>query len=72
LIGIAVMIAVVVWIRSKRVDPYDLKRLNDPPYEDPGEAWDDMVTEESGPYCSGCDTPNPAGTNFCQSCGRKL
>ena len=72
LIGVVVVIAVVVWYRRTRVDPYDLRRLNDMPYESPGEAYDDMVTADSGPYCHGCDTPNPAGTNFCQSCGRKL
>lgn len=72
LIGFSVMLAVTVWLRRKRVDPYDLKRLYDPPPEEIGEAYDDMVTEESGPYCHGCDHGNPVGTNFCQSCGRKL
>jgi hypothetical protein len=67
-----VVLAVAVWIRRKRVDPYDLRLLNAPPPEEVGEAWDDMVDETSGPYCSACDHPNPSGTNFCQSCGRKL
>ena len=72
IIGVVVVIAVVVWIRRKRVDPYDLRRLNDPPPEPPGEAYDDMVDEHSDAYCYACDHPNPPDTYFCQSCGRKL
>jgi len=72
MIAVVIVFAVVVWLRRKRVDPYDLRRLNDPDPEPVGEAYDDMVDETSGPYCYACDNPNPAGTNFCQSCGRKL
>ena len=68
-----IVYAVFVWLRSKRVDPYDLRRLNAAsPDDDPGEAYDDMVTDDSEPYCHGCDQPNPAGVRVCLSCGRPL
>lgn len=70
LIGIVLVITVIVWLRSKHRDPYDLSRLNEVEDEDPGEAWDDMVNDESGPYCHSCDHPNPLGAGRCLSCGR--
>ncbi len=73
LFGLVIVWAAVVWIRRKRVDPYDLRRLNAVDDDDePGEAWDDMVNDESEPYCHSCDQPNPRGAGRCLSCGRPL
>jgi hypothetical protein len=71
LFGIAVVIAVVAWLRRRRrrFDPYDLSRLNDP---DPGEPWEEAIDDESGPYCHACDHQNPSGVRVCTSCGRRL
>jgi hypothetical protein len=71
--GIVIGCAVVWWRRTHpRHDPYDLKLLFSDPPEPVGEAYDDMVTEESGPYCVSCDEPFPPGTSICLHCGRPL
>jgi hypothetical protein len=65
--------AVVWWRRTHpKHDPYDLKLLFAEPPEPIGEAHDDMITAESGPYCVACDEPYPPGTSVCLQCGRSL
>ena len=67
----ALLLAVRVWLRRRRVDPYDLKRLWDDPPADPDET-DELLSEYAGPYCHSCDEPHAPGTSFCRHCGRKL
>ena len=54
--GALVVAGVFAWQRRRRAMMYDLRRWHDDP---PGEAYDDMVDEDSGPYCHLCDHPNP-------------
>lgn len=70
LIGVALIVAVAAWLRSKRNDPYDLKKLWDEP--EPLDPVEEPLDEDSGPYCHSCDEPHGPGTNFCRHCGRKL
>ena len=76
LIGLALVYAVWSWRERRWNAPYDLRRLRDARYEGwlaPGEEPDEgLVTEESGPYCSGCDESFPAGTHSCRYCRRPL
>ena len=69
--GLVVAVCAALWWRRRQGDRYDLRRLHgddDPP----GEAYDDMVADDSGPYCAACDEPYPAGTRVCRRCGRGL
>ncbi len=68
-IGLVAGAGIVAWRRRRRAMRYDLRRLHDEP---PGEAYDDMIDDESGPYCHLCDHPNPRDTFFCRSCGQKI
>jgi hypothetical protein len=68
-IGVLALVGGVLWWKRRKAQMYDLRYWNVDP---PGEAYDDMVDEESGPYCFRCDHPNPPGTNFCQSCGQRI
>jgi len=76
LLGLALLYAVWAWRQRRRDAPYDLRRLADARYEGwlaPGEEPDEArLTEESGPYCSGCDEAYPAGTSVCLHCRRPL
>jgi len=76
LLGLALLYAVWAWRQRRRDAPYDLRRLGDARYEGwlaPGEEPDEgLVTDESGPYCSGCDESYPTGTSVCRRCRRLL
>jgi hypothetical protein len=73
LLGVVVLGSAIIWIRRRpKNDPYDLRRLNESAPEPVPDAYDDMVTSDSGPYCVRCDHPNPEGTYYCKSCGQRL
>ena len=73
-LGVVALVCGIIWWRRRYPprDPYDLRMLYKEPPQPHGEAWDDMVTEDSGPYCATCDEPHPAGTSLCRHCGRPL
>jgi hypothetical protein len=71
LIAAVLILATTVWLRRRRYDPYDLKRLWDEPPKAP-DRQDEVLDDDSGPYCHSCDEPHGPGTNFCRRCGRKL
>ena len=80
-LGLAALFGAWVWWKRRQADRYDLRRLHDTPrtgiYDQtpllPDEVPDDhLITEDSGPYCYGCDEAYPAGTRACRHCGRPL
>jgi hypothetical protein len=72
LIGVLALYVGWRWWQTRRRDPYDLSRLWDSPTGEPDPDAEAEVTADSGPYCAGCDHPNPPGTHFCRGCGRHL
>ena len=61
-----------VWWRRRQARKYDLNRLFDEDETPPESEYDELVTDDSGPYCHSCDTPYPAGTRQCPRCRRPL
>lgn len=73
LVAVAGSACMVSWWRRRKVDPYDLRRLFDEPFQE-DQPYEDTVPdgEASAPYCGWCDECFPPGTHRCVRCGREL
>lgn len=72
LLGLIAVFAAWRWWKRRQADRYDLSRLRQTPLLPDEAPDDDLLTEESGPYCHVCDEAYPVGTSACRHCGRPL